>query len=111
LGEGGVGRADVTAVGTGLPLTYSVTVLPVPVVCTALVGTVVTPTTWLMTTLTDADIPGRSAGFAPLRTTVTGKVATPDVTVAASATEDTLPETAALDPAATTCAACPPRSR
>jgi len=28
-----------------LPLTNSVTLLPAPVVCTALVGTVVTPTT------------------------------------------------------------------
>ena len=76
-------------------------------VCTALVGTVMTPTTWLMITLTDADIPGRSDGLAPLRTTVTGKVATPDVTVASSATSVTLPATASLDPAATTCAVCP----
>src|ERR1700733_15286154 len=60
-----------------------------------------------MTTLTDADIPGRNDGLAPLSTTVTGKLATPEVTVASSATSVTLPGTASLDPAATTCAVCP----
>ena len=44
-----------------------------------------------MTTLTDADIPGRNDGLAPLSTTVTGKLATPEVTVASSATSVTLP--------------------
>ena len=60
-----------------------------------------------MTTLTDADIPGRSDGLAPLSTTVTGNVATPEVTVACSATWVTLPATALLEPAATTSAVCP----
>src|SRR5580700_9507502 len=60
-----------------------------------------------MITLTEADIPGRSDGLAPLKTTVTGKLATPDVTVASSATSVTLPATASLDPAATTSAGCP----
>src|SRR6202034_3992253 len=64
-------------------------------------------TTWLMTTLTDADIPGRSDGLAPVRTTVTGKLATPDVTVASSATSVTFPATASLEPAATTSAVWP----
>src|ERR1017187_3860911 len=60
-----------------------------------------------MMTLTDADIPGRSALLAPFSTTVTGKLATPEGSGAASATSVTLPATAALEPAATTCADCP----
>src|ERR1700680_2576103 len=60
-----------------------------------------------MTTLTEADIPGRSDGLAPLSTTVTGNVATPEDTLACAATGRPGPATALLEPAATTSAVCP----
>jgi len=72
----------VTTTDEGTPLVSTCTVEVVPLVWTALLGTVSTPTTWLMITLMVADIPSRSEGCVPVTCTVTGKVATPDATVA-----------------------------
>jgi len=52
----------VTVTADGLPPLRTFTVEVVPLVCTALVGTVRTPTTWLMTTTTAADMPSRNDG-------------------------------------------------
>jgi len=48
-----------TGTDFGVPFWSTVTVLPAAVVWTALVGTVSTWTTWLMTMLAEAEIPGR----------------------------------------------------
>jgi len=58
-------------------------VLPAAVVCTALVGTVSTWTTWLTTMLAVAETPGLIELLVSLSCAVTPKVATPDVMVAA----------------------------
>ncbi len=84
----------VTARDTGWPLTSTSTVWAPPPVCTELVGTVSTCTTWLTMTLIDADAPACSEGSLPSRVTVTPKLATPEVMVASGAIEVTLPETA-----------------
>src|ERR1035437_5775280 len=95
----------VTEVATPFLSTWTVEV--VPLVCTALVGTVRTPTTRLMITLMLADIPSRNAGWLPVTCTVTGNVATPDVTVAISATEVTAAASPSVVPAAVTTACWP----
>src|SRR5450631_1844543 len=97
----------VTVTGVSLPAWSTFTNEAVPVVCTALVGTDSTPTTWLTTTTTVADMPSRSEGCEPVICTVTGNVATPELTVAMTPTEITVAGRPLVEPAAVTTAFCP----
>ena len=89
---------------SGLPLTSTWTLEPFR---TALVGTVRTWVAWLMTIDTAAEVPAWSEGLLPSIVTVTGKVATPEVTVATAAIAVTLPVSAWVAPAGVMRAAWP----
>ena len=71
----------VTGTVCAWPLTSVCTVSPAPEGRIALLGTVSTAVTWLITSEIEADTPAWSEGLLPVSMTVTGKVATPDENV------------------------------
>src|SRR5437867_893212 len=101
----------VTTTVCGLPLTRIWTVLPVAVVCTALVGTVRTWTTWLVTMVAVAETPGLIELLLSASCAVTTNVATPEVMVAAGEIAVTLPCSAWVEPAGVTWTVWPTATR
>ena len=97
----------VTGTVCAWPLTSVCTVSPAPEGRIALLGTVSTAVTWLITSEIEADTPAWSEGLLPVSMTVTGKVATPELTVASGAMPVTLPWTCLLAPATVICAVWP----
>ena len=101
----------VTTTDLGWPLTRTSTVLPVAVVCTALTGTVRTCTTWLVTMVAVAEMPGLIDLLVSVSCAVTPNVATPEEMVAAGEMAVTLPCSAWLEPAGVTATVCPMATR